>query len=128
MSSDTRSAGQYDEFLSAEVEMATREGREVWQLHLADRLRTTQGLGLREATRAVQDFCARNCPDLTPRMSLPVKCLGIMAGCALMLAVFWLVHGFLRVPTGLCVVVETCLLILIAVVLQKLATGRRPKQ
>jgi ribosomal protein L7/L12 len=64
MSNGTATEGKYDELLSAELQSLRASGRQVGKILLIKRLRDHSGLGLKEAKDVVDDFCARNCPEL----------------------------------------------------------------
>lgn len=71
MGTDGDTSGQYDEFLSEEVQ---RLGPA--KIRLIKRLREHSGLGLKEAKDIVEDFGARRCLELAARAG--TGCLGVV--------------------------------------------------
>lgn len=126
MSESDTDRTQYDEFLTEQLAQLRATGEGTSKILLIKRLRQQTGLGLKEAKEVVDDFCARNCPELYPKTTALARCVNIAAALTVVAAILWILWSGGRAwpkdwrdPVGWVIVLGIAVVWL---------TSRRPRQ
>lgn len=90
MSNNNTGPTNHDKFLTAQLNCLRSVGRGISSIELTKRLREETGLSLKEAKDTVEDFLARNCPELQERTNALARGVNVTAALAVVAAILWI--------------------------------------